>query len=104
MRRLHQERSARGGGVRPVSVVTTGVTVERHLTRELQNKKIPNKEIPDKESVSEIAEGARRGDKKAADKSVALLGALESWERKNDNARQTADVTGKFHFVDRESI
>ena len=99
MRRLHQERSAHGGGVRPVSVVTTGVTVERHLTRELQSKKISNKE-----SVSEIAEGARRGDKKAVDKSVDLLRALESWERKNDNARQTADVTGKFHFVDRESI
>ena len=92
-RRLQQERSARSGDGRVTSVVTTGVTTDRHSTRDL-----PSKKNSVKESVSEIAEGARKSDKKAVDKSVALLGALESWDRKNDNARQTADVAGEFVF------
>ena len=99
VRRLHQERSARSGDARPVSVVTTGVTVERHPPRELSNKKVTVKD-----TVSEIAEGARRSDRKVADKPVSLLGALESWERKNDNARETANVTGESYIFDRKLI
>ena len=89
VRRVH-ERGVRGGDVRPVSVVTTGVSIERQAARETVRQMLGKAAI-----ATEVTEEARRGDKKAVDKSIALLGALETWDKKNDCARQNADVAGE---------
>ena len=91
VRRLN-ERNARKGDCHPNAGMTTGVTVsaERKLARETARKLIGKSS-----DATEVTEEPRVGDKKNVDKSAALLGALESWDRKNDSARQKADVAGE---------
>ena len=82
------DRTGRVGDHRPVSVAPTGVTIEKSLSRKLNH----SSECGD--TSMETPRGARgKGD--VGDKSVSLLGALEIWDKKNDQARQVVNEKGK---------
>ena len=81
------DRGGRVGDTRPVSVVTTGVSIERQLVRNIARVS---------ESTDTELETPRgvRGKGNVGDKSVTLLGALETWDKKNDQARQIVNEKG----------